>query len=281
MPEPGEVGPVRFRAALVGARAAERAAPAAYLWAPDVWWRHDAHPGINRYNDSLGMRFAIDAIRAQPLDYLRVTARDVMLVFLSTDRPLTRTSMNFTAQGRYAKLPPYYAADEKTYAGTTENTHAVQPYAYFMFLYGAGLLPRPGVLRGAGGRFRRDRAPAALAHLGVPPALLPWMLAAVSIVIPALLKESLYRYAMVAIPVGCLAAGLAFTRQRTDPVADVPAATPRPRRQLRTSRTLRPPGRPGRQHGPGAAPAPPASPMPRQARRASHRTGKPRRGVEG
>jgi hypothetical protein len=205
-------------------------APAAYLWAPDVWWRHDAQPGINPYNDSLGMRFAIDAIKAQPLDYLRVTARDVMLIFLTTDRPLTRTSMNFTAHGRYAKLPSYYAADEKAYAGTTENTHAVQPYAYFMFLYQQpvyfpGLVFFAVLVAGFVGIVRRRR----WRTLGVPPALLPWLLAAVSIVVPALLKESLYRYAMVAIPLGCLAAGLALTRQRTHPVpAALTPAAPAP-----------------------------------------------------
>jgi hypothetical protein len=41
---------------------------------------------------------------------------------------------------------------------------------------------------------------------------LPWALAAVSIVSPALLTQSLYRYAIVAIPLACLAAGLNFAR---------------------------------------------------------------------
>jgi hypothetical protein len=43
---------------------------------------------------------------------------------------------------------------------------------------------------------------------------LPWALAAVSIVTPALLTQSLYRYVIVAIPLACLAAGLAFTDLR-------------------------------------------------------------------
>ena len=61
--------------------------PADYLWAPDAWWKHDAHPGINAYNDQLGMQFALDAIRAQPLAYLRVSARDAALALLAADRP--------------------------------------------------------------------------------------------------------------------------------------------------------------------------------------------------
>jgi hypothetical protein len=205
-------------------------APAAYLWAPDVWWRHDAQPGINAYNDKLGMQFAIDAIKAQPLDYLRVSARDVMLVFLGTDRPLTRTSMSFTAHGRFAKLPSYYARDMKAYAGTTSNTHPVEPYAYFLFLYQepvyfSGIAFFAVLVAGLVGIVRRRwqrRGPAAL------PAVLPWALAAVSIVIPALLKESLYRYAMVAIPLACLAAGLAFVRQHqsSPPAAAAPDTVP-------------------------------------------------------
>ena len=61
--------------------------PADYLWAGDAWWRTDAHPGINPANNKLGERFAIDAITAQPLDYLRVVGRDVLLTFVATDRP--------------------------------------------------------------------------------------------------------------------------------------------------------------------------------------------------
>jgi len=242
-------------------------APAAYLWASDVWWRHDAHPGINSYNDKLGMQFAIDAIKAQPLDYLRVSARDVLLIFLSTDRPLTRTSMSFTTTGRYVTLPSYYARDMKAYAGTTSNTHPVEPYAYFMFLYQEPVY-FPGIvffavlvagLVGIIARRRQWRGPA------VPPAVLPWVLAAVSIVIPALLKESLYRYAMVAIPLACLAAGLAFARQRPQrslatsdgnmaPATAQPAGPARP--DTVPSDAARPDAVRPEDTGPGAAAAP-------------------------
>ena len=33
--------------------------PAAYLWDADAWYRHDAHPGINAYNNHLAMQFAL------------------------------------------------------------------------------------------------------------------------------------------------------------------------------------------------------------------------------
>ena len=75
--------------------------PADYLWAPNAWWRHDAHPGFSAYNNKLGRQFALDAIKAQPLAYLRVSAKDVMLQFLNSDRPQTTGAMAFTATPRF------------------------------------------------------------------------------------------------------------------------------------------------------------------------------------
>jgi hypothetical protein len=202
--------------------------PAGFLWASDVWWRHDAHPGINAYNNKLGMEFALAAIKAQPLDYLRVSARDVMMVFLGNDRPLTHQTMSFTVKPHIPVLPSYYATDISRYAGTTSNTHPVQPYAYFMFLYQLpvyfpGVLFLLVVLTGLAGVIRNWR------RWGGPQAL-PWALAAVSIVLPALVTQSLYRYTMVAVPLACVAAGLAFVRLDAEPEAaeaspgSVPAA---------------------------------------------------------
>jgi hypothetical protein len=225
-----------------------------YLWASDVWWRHDAHPGINAYNDKLGERFAIDAIKAQPLDYLRVAARDVALVFLTTDRPQEHATMTFTTAPHIAKLPSYYVNDLREYAHTTQNTHPVQPYAYFLLLYQQPVY-FPGfafflvVIAGLAGVIRRWR------RWGGPQAL-PWVLAAVSIVLPALLTQSLYRYTIVAIPLACLAAGLAFAR-------------PEPRTALAPAGAAAAPGESPPAPAAAAPPAPPAqapdSPAPRAA----------------
>ncbi len=189
--------------------------PADYLWAPDVWWRHDKHPGINAYNNKLALHFAISAIEAQPLDYLRVGARDVMLLFLANDRPATHATMNFTVAPHIARLPPFYAQDEYEYAGTRSNTRLVQPYAYFLFLYQMpvyfpGIVFLAVVITGLVGVVRKWR------RWGGAQAL-PWTLAAVSIAAPALLAQSLYRYAIIAIPLACLAAGMAFVRPGPKP----------------------------------------------------------------
>ena len=181
-----------------------------YLWASDVWWRTDSDPGINEHNDKLGQRFAIAAIKAQPLAYLRTVGRDVALVFGTTDRPQEQSTMTFTVQPHILKLPPYYVKDLKAYAHTTQNTHAVQPYAYFLFLYQqpvvfGGLLFLFVVFAGLVGMLRNWRRWGGLQAL-------PWVIAAVSIVLPAMLTQSLYRYTIVAIPLACLAAGMAFIR---------------------------------------------------------------------
>jgi hypothetical protein len=228
--------------------------PADYLWASDAWWRTDAHPGINPANNQLGQRFAIDAITAQPLDYLRVVSRDVLLTFAATDRPQGGAYMTFTPRSRIPVLPWYYRDDIRAYAGTTSNSHAVDPYAFFLFLYQEPVV-FPGwlfglvVLAGLVGVVRAWRRWGGMAGL-------PWALAAVSIVTPALLTQSLYRYVIVAIPLACLAAGLAF--------ADL---HPRLARHVRPAATAQPPPAspppPAPDPPPDPAPAPAPAPAPR------------------
>jgi hypothetical protein len=195
--------------------------PADYLWSSGAWWRHDAHPGINEYNDRLAMQFALDAIRAQPLGYLGAAARDLALLFFATDRPQTHATMSFTVKPHIAVLPAKYARDLRGYARTTQNTHPVHPYDYFLILYQQPVY-FPGVvfflvvIAGLAGIIRNRRRRGGLA-------VLPWAIAAVSIVLPALLTQSLYRYTIVAIPLACLAAGLAFARRGPVPAQSAPA----------------------------------------------------------
>ncbi len=141
-----------------------------------------------------------------------MVGRDVLLTFVATDRPQGGADMTFTARPRIPVLPWYYRDDIRAYAGTTGNSHAVDPYAFFVFLYQQpvifpGLLFLLVLLGGLAGVVRAWRRWGGMAAL-------PWALAAVSVVSPALLTQSLYRYVIVAIPLACLAAGLAFADLR-------------------------------------------------------------------
>ncbi len=184
--------------------------PTGYLWSPGAWWRHDAHPGFSTQNNALAMRFALDAIRAQPLDYARTVGKEVALTFLATDRSLTMQTLHFSTRLWVPRLYGSGRRAEQAYAHVTANTRAVQPYAYFLYLY---QLPVyfPGIVfllvlvAGLAGLARRWR------DWGGPGAL-PWAAAVIGIVVPPALHEYDYRFAIAAVPLACLAAGLAFAR---------------------------------------------------------------------
>ncbi len=214
-------GPAHVRAWSLSAVLHARS-PADYLWAAGAWWRHDADPGINSTNNALAMRFAIDAIRAQPLDYLRVVSRDVLLTLVATDRARGANTLQFKAKPDVAALPSYYARDFREYAHTTSNTHLVQPYAYLLFVYQIpvyvpGMAFLAVLIVGLVGVVRNRR------RWGGPGAL-PWAAAVLSIVLPAALAEDLYRYVIIAVPLACLAAGFAFVRPATEPDPAVTSA---------------------------------------------------------
>jgi hypothetical protein len=191
--------------------------PADYLWAPGAWYEIDKHPGINAYNNKLGMEFAERAIEAQPLDYLKSVGEGVFLTFFATDRSEDYLSDHFTVAPHIPTLAYYMKYWENRYAHTTANTHVHQPWAYFMFLY---QLPVwfPGWVFFAvmvGGlvlliaRWRRGWGACAG---------LAWGVAVINLVVPIAAHELDYRYALSAVPFACLALGLAFLPR--------PAATP-------------------------------------------------------
>jgi hypothetical protein len=194
--------------------------PADFMWASGAWWRHDAHPGINAYNNKLAMRFALDAIEAQPGAYAKVVGRDVMLTFLNTDRPQNILALSFTAKPDVPTLSRSEIRYEREYGHVAGNTHPVQPYAYLLMFY---QLPVyfPGwayflvIVAGAAGIVRgwRRRRKGRNAAVAWPIVALPWASAVIIIVGAPALQEYLYRYAISAVPLACLAAGLAFVRR--------------------------------------------------------------------
>ncbi|MGE5133758.1 MAG: hypothetical protein ACM32E_12710 [Gemmatimonadota bacterium] len=197
--------------------------PTSWLWNRHAWWRHDAHPGFSGYNNTLGLRFAVAAIEAQPGDYARTVAKETALTFVSTDRSLAMQTLHFPGRLWVPHLGRGARRALRAYAHTAGNTRAVQPYAYFVYLYQLPLyFPGPVFLlvlvTGLAGAVRRWR------DWGGPGAL-PWAAAVIGIVVPPALHEYDYRFAIAAVPLACLAAGLAFRPAAPGPD---PAAPPGP-----------------------------------------------------
>jgi hypothetical protein len=185
--------------------------PAEYLWAAGVWYKHDAHPGINAYNNGLAMQFAERAVAAQPLGYLKTVGKEVYLTFFASDRPQDYLAMHFTVAPHKNPLAFWMRYWENRYAHTRSNTYVVQPWAYLMFLYQAPVW-FPGwvfflvLASGLVLVIRRWRGWGRYAGLA-------WSVAVINLVLPIAAHEMDYRYAISAVPFACLALGLACIRQ--------------------------------------------------------------------
>jgi len=194
--------------------------PADYLWDQGAWYRVDAHPGVNAYNNKLAMRFAERAILAQPGAYLATVGKEVLETFFTTDRPTDYLAMQFTVTPHVNPEAAYMAYWENRYAYTKANTHLHQPWAYLMFLYQEPVW-FPGavfffvVVAGLVLLIRRWRR--GLGRL----AFLAWGVAIVNLVLPIAAHELDYRYAISAVPFACLALGLTLVRR---PVPGGPAS---------------------------------------------------------
>jgi hypothetical protein len=103
---------------------------------------------------------------------------------------------------------------EKDFAGPGQGfgfTQEVQPWARFLesyqrYIYLRGTLLGLIVLIGAAGVLARWRRWGGVG-------LLPWLVGVLLIVLPPMTAGFSYRYVLAAVPVACLAAGLAFTRR--------------------------------------------------------------------
>jgi hypothetical protein len=190
--------------------------PSDYLWNTSVWWRYDAHPGFNAANNKLAMSFALKAIRAQPGSYLRTVGSGLLFAFVTSDRSLAFRSLRFTPVPQIVVLSPRQLKHLRAYGHVGSNTHPVQPYAYFLYLYQEPVF-FPGfvllllIVTGLTGVIMRWR------QRGGPVAL-PWLVAVVGVVFPIAVHEYRYRYVIAVVPLVCLAAGLAFAR-RSDPAS--------------------------------------------------------------
>jgi hypothetical protein len=179
-------------------------------------------------NDLAG-EFAAAAILAQPGDYARVVARDTLRAFYwkRTVHPSPWTFQKYEFPAKEQPLNKRQAGVARPYAHADGTRPVVEPYAGWVrtyqdwvYLPGAGL----GILLLAAA------AGAALRKGPRRRVLLPWMMSVALLVVPAATADFDYRYVLPAVPLGALAAGLAFTpRPRAARPASERATQTRPR----------------------------------------------------
>jgi hypothetical protein len=176
-----------------------------YVWAPGS--ALNRLPGDRFTHNDLARSFAVRAIAAQPLDYLREVVSDTSLAF--TWEPVAHprrvgVSASFP-HGSWA-LPEEHALIgqvRREYDPAIRGLSSVEPfgtilaaYRYPWFLHGTlfGVV----LLAGGLGSIGRRRA-----------ALLPWSFAMFLLVAPVAALDFDHRYVLPAMPVACVAAALA------------------------------------------------------------------------
>lgn len=189
-------------------------------YAPYYLWRRDALnavPGGRTGNraDKIGVDFALRAIRAQPLDYLRAVGENFGETFVPHSghpRAFTIAWAGTQSQLDYmfpAAVPIWPETSEDglfvAYDGARQDTRVVPPYsgwiqAYQRYVVVSGPLLGMIALFGLGGliiSWRRRGGPA----------LMPWLTGMALLATPAAVLFDV-RYVVCAIPPLCVAAGI-------------------------------------------------------------------------
>ncbi len=194
----------------------EREWPAFYIWSSTSPIHAVPGGAFGKRADSLGTSFALRAIKAQPLDYLRVAGRSFWESFLpepSTNGGTLVQRLWAKAQNGYMfpaaprELPPANAVRVfSRYDPAGPGMRVVRPYvgwvrAYQRFVVVPGPLLGVIMLVGLGGLIVAWR------RIGGP-ALLPWLTGLVLLVTPTLIVEWDPRYVVCTIPPFCVAAAI-------------------------------------------------------------------------
>ncbi|GAA0388570.1 hypothetical protein Acor_54040 [Acrocarpospora corrugata] len=192
----------------------ERPPPQFYAWDPES--PLVKLPGITftSETDALAQRFALLAIRSQPVDYAASLLTELARTF-TPGRPIYPDPEVYAYYEFPARTPPpperYVATVGATYAEQYERgpiaTRLADPYATWLRAYqGVAALPGPLVLLLA-------LAPpiAARARRGGDRWGLPWALSWTLLVVPVATAVFDYRYVLPAVPLACMAAALSLT----------------------------------------------------------------------
>jgi hypothetical protein len=190
----------------------------AYIWTTESPLDRFPPSKFSPVPNQLAENFAIRAIKAQPLDYARVVAKDTLRVFAwkRVVFPNAPTYDEYVFGYKSLAIPEWDQADlgaydsyAAAYVHGDPLTQVVAPFAnvirgYQRYVWLPGSVYGLILLAGLGGMVLAWR------RFGGE-ALLPWTISLALIVIPAATAEFDYRYVLVAVPFACLAAALAFS----------------------------------------------------------------------
>ena len=197
-----------------------------YLWSQSTpLVRISGSNQFSKHADSIAGQFAKDAIEAQPVAYAEAVLTDLGHTFSwnRTRSDITGSGPSFRFEAHVTPVTEnstlwwvlHYSQDRyglEHYAGPSlGQPTVVKPYSSFMIAY-QKIFYLPGTLLGvilligAAGIIARWRRWGGLA-------LLPWAVAAALVVLPPMTAGFSYRYVLAAVPLACLAAGLAVTRE--------------------------------------------------------------------
>ncbi|WP_344823467.1 hypothetical protein [Actinocorallia longicatena] len=183
----------------------ERPSSQFYVWGADSPLARVPGDRFSPRKNELAGDFARRAIAAQPLDFLKAAASDVLKVFRwdRTVYPDDYTYSQYRFGTATKPVQPWAEPSLRAYTGgSLEPTTIVRPWATIMEWYQRYFFVRGTML---------------LALLLVPlvrlrwDALLPWAFAWAFLVVPAVTVEFDYRYVVPAVPLAALAAALCFT----------------------------------------------------------------------
>jgi hypothetical protein len=213
---------------LAKADPALRRQPKRYLWNHRIWAWQGTTSGFvpdtaafTQANNERALRFAVLAIKAQPVAYAQTVAAEFVTPFAHTDNtlrfpviPPSSSTLTPAYNLRYAigTIKAYTGSDQgvSRYLGYHFGTRVVHApavlmneYQHIIFLPGPvfGLI----VLTGLVGIIIPSRRSW--------PAILLWVSAIIIMVLPIAEHEYTYRYVIPAVPLVCIAAALAFRKQ--------------------------------------------------------------------
>jgi hypothetical protein len=199
----------------------QRSSSQQYLWDTTTpLYRLTKGNNFTEQANSLAGKFAEAAILAQPGDYIAAAWDDTMHTFTwdRSESDITGSGPSYRFRDTVDAVPwwaNYYPEDKAAllrYGGPTEGqptvvkpwSSIIEGYQNVFYLRGTmlGAILAIG-LAGVVLRWRRWGGRT----------LLPWAVGMVLVVLPPMTSGFSYRYVLAAVPVACLAAGLACTRE--------------------------------------------------------------------